>query len=232
LHAQCNPFRNANSSVTGTVDPLNGTTAYAFDAADRQIAVRAPLGLITTTVYDPDSLVSATIDALNARTTFGYDPASRRVSVTDPLGAITTTVYYPDDLMQNAVDALGKSTNFIYEASYREIGQDDELNNSLQTAYDTDSRSIILHLSSEVGIYTYPRLVKQTASIGSGQRNMIYHTSCRIRVKLRHWFEINRGRFAAKWGPSDPPGDRLGVLQQCYRNPWNDPALPLSCCDR
>ena len=93
MHAQCNPFRNANSNVTGTIDPLNGTTAYAFDAADRQIAVRAPLGLITTTVYDPDSLVSATIDALNARTTFGYDGASRRVSVTDPLGAITTTVY-------------------------------------------------------------------------------------------------------------------------------------------
>jgi hypothetical protein len=65
-----------------------------------------------------------------------------------------------------------------------------------------------------------------------------HHHSLTIRLEpeaahhVRHWFEINRQRFAAKWGPSDPPGDRAGVLEKCHPNPWNDPALPLSFCDR
>lgn len=49
---------------------------------------------------------------------------------------------------------------------------------------------------------------------------------------VRHWFGINKARFAAKWGTPLPPNCTEEVFAKCFRRPWNDPTLSLSFCDR
>lgn len=49
---------------------------------------------------------------------------------------------------------------------------------------------------------------------------------------VRHWFEINRSRFAKKWGTPDSPRNEADCRKRCFTHPWNDPSLPVSFCDR
>lgn len=48
---------------------------------------------------------------------------------------------------------------------------------------------------------------------------------------VRHWFEINKARYVAKWGRL-PPTSEAECRETCYSTPWNDPSLTVQDWDR
>lgn len=42
-----------------------------------------------------------------------------------------------------------------------------------------------------------------------------------------YWFEINRQRFAAKWGTGVVPTSRQDCIARCFATPWNNPKLTI-----
>jgi len=80
--------------------------------------------------------------------------------------------------------------------------------------------------------------------IGGGQPRMetaarfLHHVSLTIRTEaeaahhVQHWWETNRTRYAAKWGPMPPPNTPAEVKAMCHQHPWGDVSLPVSFWDR
>jgi hypothetical protein len=73
----------------------------------------------------------------------------------------------------------------------------------------------------------YTRIVQ-----GGGNCRLIHHAKYKSEgsqtIKLepeaahhvRHWFEINRKRYAEKWGIPNPPSNAEDVKKDCFRYPW------------
>ncbi len=49
---------------------------------------------------------------------------------------------------------------------------------------------------------------------------------------IKHWFGINRARFAAKWGTGDPATSAEDAHARYFKTPWNDPALTVGDWNR
>ena len=147
--------------ITGTLDPLGGTTTTAYDLAGNPTSWTDPLGAVTTATYDlaghlltrtePGGAstawtydgagrVSTLTDADGATTTFGYDVLGRRSTVTDPLGRTTTTGYDAADRVTSVTTPSGAVTSYGYDDAGQLLAVTDPLGHTTATSYDQTGR--------------------------------------------------------------------------------------------
>jgi YD repeat-containing protein len=180
---------NANVTAYGT--GVQRISSFTFDAADRLVQERQPIGTVIRHEYTAAGEKSAKIvDAgqgaqfRNATTRWFYDAGGRMTFEADPVGTVTQTVY--DDfgnqvrqLRGLALDSNGRPstaatpdlriTAFEYDAAHRLTAQViDPQGLALRTAYEYDTRN------------------NQTAVIdGNGRRTEMRHDAADRAVWLR-----------------------------------------------
>lgn len=147
--------------LTSTIDPLNRTTAYTYDAHGNvatitklagtanavswnytyepiynQVAsVTDPLNHTVNFTYDSLGNLVSVSDALNHVNNFTYNSAGQVLRLTDPLGNSSQITYNFGDL-NTVTDPLGHTTGFFTDGAGREAARTDPLNNRSVFAYD------------------------------------------------------------------------------------------------
>ena len=106
---------------TDAAVPTPLTTQYAYDAANRLIAVTDPLGGISRTEYDANGKVTANTDPLGRRTTFGYDILGRFSRTTYPDGTFETSSYDAEGNVVAMTDRAGRTIAYIYDELKRPV---------------------------------------------------------------------------------------------------------------
>jgi RHS repeat-associated protein len=137
----------ADAVTTTTYDPDNNriavtdangnTTAYTYDALDRQTGRTNAAGDVSTTAYDPVGNVLQTTDPRGDVTTTVYDALNRPIQVTDSLGPVSTTAYDPVGNVISTTDANGNTTSTTYDALNRHTSMTDPLGHPTTTTYDS-----------------------------------------------------------------------------------------------
>jgi RHS repeat-associated protein len=174
-------------TVDGTSTPL--TTQYAYDAANRRVAVTDPLGGVSRTEYDAGGKVTAMIDALGRRSTYAYDQLSRLSSITYPDATSETWTYDAESnviattdragrTMSHVYDELkrqvkttfadGSSTHTVYTPGGRVAATIDAKGNRTDYAYDTAGRRIATTLPAVANGISGPPLVRPQVSTTLG----------------------------------------------------------------
>ncbi|WP_158266337.1 HNH endonuclease [Allosphingosinicella deserti] len=107
----------------------NATTAYAYDASGRQVAVTEGWGTAaaktTAYVYDKaDRLIATRVDpyGLNLKTEFGYDSRGNVLWRKDAAGDTTYYQYDSDNRQVLAADREGRVTETFYDKEGRIVG--------------------------------------------------------------------------------------------------------------
>lgn len=100
---------------TGTRDAMGRLFTSEFDAEDRRIMMRTPLGFEETTAYNADHNPTSSTDAAGEITTRTYDTAKRLHTRTDPTGKTSTVSSYNAAHQPLSVtDAAGIITSYTY----------------------------------------------------------------------------------------------------------------------
>ncbi|MBK7472839.1 MAG: RHS repeat protein [Betaproteobacteria bacterium] len=120
-------------SISGSLTSL--TTQYAYDAANREVAVTDPLGGVSRTEYDANSKVTARIDALGRRTSLTYDSLSRLTRTTYPDGTSETSTYDAEGNAVTTTDRAGRATTLTYDELKRQVKSTLPDGSSTQTIY-------------------------------------------------------------------------------------------------
>src|SRR6185436_15954313 len=116
-------YVDADHSVRVT-DPRGVATLRRLDGLDRVVqetvdtdglSPAAPLGLITSVVYDGLSNKKEVTDPEGRATSFDYDALGRLVKTTDARDQETTVSYYGDGLKASETDRRGVTRVFEYD---------------------------------------------------------------------------------------------------------------------
>ena len=99
-------FHDDDSNVTAVTDPLNHTTHYDFDLADRLFKVTDAANGITSYSHDLNGQLTTTTNPENETITSTYDPPVACRSVTDGLGHATTYTFDDAGRPTATTDAL------------------------------------------------------------------------------------------------------------------------------
>ena len=100
-------------TVDGVSTPL--TTQYAYDAANRRVAVTDALGGISRTEYDVAGRVTAVIDALGRRSSYSYDLLSRLIGITYPDATSEAWTYDAESNVIATTDRAGRTMSYVYD---------------------------------------------------------------------------------------------------------------------
>ena len=125
------------------------TWSYTYDEFRRLTSVTDPLGRVTTTAYQPDSIenkpLSVTLPS-GKKTIFQYDRAWNLTSKTEGAGsADAATASYSYDNVNNLirmVDGTGKAWTYTYDNRNRRVSAKDPLGNTTLFAYDAEGNLI------------------------------------------------------------------------------------------
>lgn len=142
--------------VTQSLDSLHHLTTYSYNSNGDLIAVRDPLGQVTTLVWsngllqritDPlghtssyqyDNLrrLRVMTDALGNQSLYSYDGAGNLVRSQDPFGRVTVYAYDGMRRLVQQIDAAGGVTLWSYNAQGQVTSQTDALGRVTQYVYD------------------------------------------------------------------------------------------------
>lgn len=125
--------RDAESNVTryayagalkiSETDPLGRTTWYAYDSANRQIAITNAMGGLVRFEYDNGGNRTAVIDPVGNVTRFHYDSANRLTHQVDPWGRTNFFAYDAAGNRTESVDRNGRKRTFGYDAQNRRTNE-------------------------------------------------------------------------------------------------------------
>jgi RHS repeat-associated protein len=181
---------DADGNLVYTTGPLGGfadapgyTTAYTYDALNRQTQVTDALGDTATTQYNALGDVTATTDAMGRTTTYQYDNLGRKTDEYDPnpatgQGGTTSSnphTHYTYDLDGNLLsttDPDSDTTYTVYDALNRPIRNvsalgsgSNDMHYATTTTYDAVGNALsVTDPDGNTTSYTYDRLNRQTAT--------------------------------------------------------------------
>jgi RHS repeat-associated protein len=154
---------DAAGNVQARIDALNNATTMTYDALNREVTVKDPLGHVGTTVYDAAGNVINTIDANGNTSTFAFDALNRQTTATDPRGGVTTTTFDAQGNQLTLTDSDGNTTTMAYDSLNRLTQQTDPLNHSATFVYDAGSRlTSTTDRDGRVRNFTYDALNRET----------------------------------------------------------------------
>lgn len=151
--------RNANGNVLSETvfRTVNGvrqglTTSHVYDASNRLIETRDPLGQVSRIEYDAIGRSIAKTDALGRRTTFEYDTRGLLVRTRFPDSTTLENFYDAAGNRIRTVDHAGRVTRYEYDALNRltatiypdDTPLDETDNPRRQTVYDAVGRMIAM----------------------------------------------------------------------------------------
>jgi len=110
------PAYDGRGNRLTSVDALNNTTTYTYDAMNRLTKITAPDQTYTQFAYDYRGRRTSVTDANGKVTSYGYDDADRLTSVTDAAQNLTVYGYDTENNMVAITDASNHETQFSYDA--------------------------------------------------------------------------------------------------------------------
>ena len=129
---------DADGNLLSTTDPDTHTSWTSYDALNRPIRSVSAMGsgptdthYATVTTYDALGNVLSVTDPDGNRTSYSYDRLNRRTQTTDPLGNTSTVQYDADGNVVQTTDRDSRVTEYVYDALNRPIEELWLDNNSL-----------------------------------------------------------------------------------------------------
>jgi RHS repeat-associated protein len=154
---------DAAGNVQARIDALNYATTMTYDALNREVTVKDPLGHVATTVYDAAGNIINSIDANGNTSTFTFDALNRPRTAVDPRGGVTSYGYDAQGNRLTVSDPDSNTTTMVYDSLNRLVQQTDPLGHSSTFAYDAASHMTSLtDRDGRVRNLTYDALDRQT----------------------------------------------------------------------
>jgi RHS repeat-associated protein len=140
---------DAAGNRTALVDENGNRTEFEYDAMNRLVAQRDPLGQEARFAYDAAGNRVSAANALNEVTQFHYDPMHRLQQVVDPQGNTTQFEYDANGNLRRTIDPLGNASVSVYDARNRRTEQIAPDGGKTSYRYDADGN--LIQLTDPVG---------------------------------------------------------------------------------
>lgn len=127
---------NAFGQPTSVTDPLTNTTTFIYDAVGNLQTVTDPLGNSTQRTYDAVSRLTALIDPRGKTIQFTYDSLNRVMQIADALNGLTGFTYDPNGNLLTVADTKSQTTTYAYDNMDRLQTRKDALNRTESYQYD------------------------------------------------------------------------------------------------
>ncbi len=169
-------FNFSGSLKTSQTDPLGRSMFYAYNSANRLVAITNALGGRTQFEYDANGNRNAVIDPTGNITRFAYDAANRLVRLQDPVGHTASFSYDPAGNCVEAVDRNGRRRTFAYDALNHRTNElwweGTNLLRSIEYSYNTLG---LLTSANDQGLrsgFSYDSLGRMLSSTEAGMENL------------------------------------------------------------
>ena len=128
--ATTNLFYDADGNLIQSIDPMEESTTYVYDGANRLVQETDPdpgdgaTATVTVNAYDNDgNLLSSSVGDPAQTASYVYDDAGRPVSETDPDGSVTSYAYDAAGNLASLTDPDENATSYTYDNLGRVTGQ-------------------------------------------------------------------------------------------------------------
>ena len=159
------------NTLTGSLDPLGGTTSTQRDANYNPTSITDPSGHTTGLVWSADGAnLTQVTDAAGQTSNLTYDSFNNLTGVTDTAGH-QTQYFYEDSshptLVTRIVDAQGTETSYEYDGNGRLTRTTDPLGHSTSYGYDSfGQRTSVTDAMGHSTSSSYDNLGRMTDSTG------------------------------------------------------------------
>jgi RHS repeat-associated protein len=165
---------DARGLMTAVIDPAGTTTTFTYDASGNLLKTTDPLGNGVSATYDVLGKVASVTDAEGHTTQYFYDNGERVTKVIDPRVGSTLSEYDAAGNITAVTQPNGSRTTFLYDDLSRLIKVTNPLNQS--TAFTYDNQNNLLRKDDPNGQaiqYTYDALNRLTRKSKPGE-NVAY----------------------------------------------------------
>jgi RHS repeat-associated protein len=118
----------------------NEATVYSYDQNGNQTAVSAPLGRVTTSVYDELNRLKQSIDPAGTSTLFAYNALDDVTQTTDPRGLVTSYQYNGFGDLKQSVSPDTGTTTYGYDSGGNLQSKTNARNAVTTQSYDSLNR--------------------------------------------------------------------------------------------
>ncbi len=204
--------------LASTTDPLNRTTRFEYDDADRLVRQFDPLGGKTEYSYDADGNRIMVTDPVGNTTTFVYDNLNRRTERIDPLGNISTFTYDPVGNETERIDRNGRRTTFQYDKLNRLLKEtwfdtNDIVVRTIDSVYDAVGNRLSIGDSDSTHSFIYDELNRVIADDNFGTPNV-------PNTVLSYSYDANGNRISASDGTGVRVDSFYGKRNRLARKTW------------
>ncbi len=131
---------DAHNNLLTTTNPDGTIIANTYNALNKKVAVKDPLGLVTQYRYDANVRLTQTIYPDGSTRSVDYDANGNQTAITDAGGHTTSFEYDADNHMVGKVFADGAKLMMAYDAMGRIIRNVDPLGSASSFTFDAGGR--------------------------------------------------------------------------------------------